>query len=194
MKKLGAALTLLLLAACQKPAVWTAVTPLESELPGGLRVRGEAGWNRLDTHPTGTWNVRWTVNGDPLDRLWFFAGVPAGQPLVKVRGEVPKGAAVFKEGMQAEDVAELFESFLSAGGSTFHRDRLAPHPFAGGDGFRFDYTLIRKADDVTLKGAAFGAVRGGRLYLIVFQAPRIHYFAALLPRAEAVVKSARIEP
>jgi hypothetical protein len=56
----------------------------------------------------------------------------------------------------------------------------------------FDYSLVRKADEVDLRGFGYGAVRDGRLTLIVFEAPKTHYFGKLAPRVEAVVASARL--
>ena len=42
------------------------------------------------------------------------------------------------------------------------------------------------------KGRAVGAVIDGRLYLILFDATRSHYYGASLPDYEAIVRSARL--
>ena len=41
-------------------------------------------------------------------------------------------------------------------------------------------------------GRVVGAVIGGRLYMILLDAARSHYYAATLPDFEAVVASARL--
>ena len=39
-----------------------------------------------------------------------------------------------------------------------------------------------------------GAVVDGKLYLILFSAPRLHYFAATRPTVERLIASARFAP
>jgi hypothetical protein len=44
-----------------------------------------------------------------------------------------------------------------------------------------------------MRGVGYAVVRGGKLYMMVFEAPSIHYFNKHLGRAEAAAKSARIK-
>jgi hypothetical protein len=57
---------------------------------------------------------------------------------------------------------------------------------------RFEFTLARRADDLTLKGVGWAAEHDRELYAATFAAPRLTFFAKLLPMAEAVVKTAHI--
>jgi hypothetical protein len=55
-------------------------------------------------------------------------------------------------------------------GSAFALKRVAPGRFGGQPGFRFEYTITRKSDNVLLKGVGQGAVVKGKLYLAAFRA------------------------
>ena len=136
----------------------------------------------------------WTQDGLSLDTLRFFTAVPEGEPLAEIRGSNEKQVPKFRATMQPQEIVELFENLSVTGlnsGSTFHLDRLVPVKFLGGDGFRFDYSLTRKGDELEMKGAAFAAVRDQRLYMMVFQAPKIHYFGKWAAAAEVIAVTAR---
>jgi hypothetical protein len=60
----------------------------------------------------------------------------------------------------------------------------------GYPGFQFDYDHL-DGDEVWRRGRAVGAVIDGRLYLILLDAARSHYFNASLADFEAVANSAR---
>lgn len=135
----------------------------------------------------------WTNEGLFVDALQFYVGIKDGELLAPTPSE-PKGtpALTFKASMQASEVAELFQSLWSRGGSSFTLERIEPHPFLGGSGFRFEYSVIRKIDDVRLQGVAWGIVRNGELFVINYSAPRLSFFARYRARVELIAKSARV--
>lgn len=94
--------------------------------------------------------------------------------------------------MQAQDVVEFYESFASRDGGVFKLEKLAPSRFLGAGGFRFEFSRVRKSDEVRLRGIGYGAVLSGELFLMVFEAPRIHYFAKHLAWVETTAQSARL--
>src|SRR5947209_13204561 len=67
---------------------------------------------------------------------------------------------------------------------------LQPRPFLGANGFQWDYEHL-DSDELWRRGRAVGAVIDGKLYLILFDAARSHYYNALLPDFEAIVASAQ---
>ena len=67
---------------------------------------------------------------------------------------------------------------------------LTPRPFLGVNGFQYDFEHL-DSDEVRRKGRVVGAVIDGRLYLILFDAAKSHYYNALLPDFEAITSSAR---
>jgi hypothetical protein len=69
--------------------------------------------------------------------------------------------------MAPHEIIELFEHSVTADGSVFRLERLTREKFADGDGFRFDFGLIRQDDDLELQGVGYGAVRASRLYLVI---------------------------
>ena len=94
--------------------------------------------------------------------------------------------------MTPTEVVGLFEALYSRGGSTFQLDRLAPQPFLGAEGFRFEFSGIRKEDEVRLRGIGWGTVRNGELWVVTYTAPRLSFFDRHLGAAESVVRSARV--
>jgi hypothetical protein len=95
--------------------------------------------------------------------------------------------------MQPAEVATLFQNLWARDGSTFTIDRIEPHTWLGGDGFRVEFSAVRRTDDVRMLGVAWGAVRNGELFVISYSAPRLTFFARYRPRAEAIAKSARLK-
>ena len=70
------------------------------------------------------------------------------------------------------------------------RDQLFCH---GTRGFRFEYSLTRKVDDVRLRGVAYGAVRNGELFVINYSAPRLAFFPKYAAQVEALAKTAKVK-
>jgi hypothetical protein len=178
-------MVLLLLAGCATPATFdSGPVTIQERL-----VVDSTGWNRFaESAPAGT--EFWTVDGIALDRLRFFVGIGAGETLAKALGKRPLPA--FRAGLSPHEIVELYEAFTTEDASSFELVRLSPAPFLGTEGFRFEFDLMRRLDQLALRGVGYGAVVDGRLYLVIYSAPKLHYFAKHLPAAEAAVRSARV--
>lgn len=152
-------------------------------------------WNRVQKRP-GRLAESWTLDGMPLNELTFYAGIAAGRPLFREINRRDKPLPRFAATMLAPDVVALFESSyrLAGGSSLFTTGVVGPATFAGHPGFRFTYSFVLEGEEVRRDGEATGAIIAGRLYLITFEAPSIHYFARNLGDYRAVVASARIVP
>ncbi len=149
-------------------------------------------WNQFER--TGADNIpTWTLEGFNVDALRIYAGLKDGDLIAATPNE-PKGSKplAFRATMQTAEVVALFESLYSRGGSTFTLERLSPQPFAGAAGFRFEFSSVRKHDDVRLRGVGWGTVRNGELFVITYTAPRLTFFPKGLPAAEALAATARI--
>ena len=70
--------------------------------------------------------------------------------------------------------------------------RWEPAAFAGQPGFRFEFSSIRKTDEVRLRGIGWGAVRNGEMFAVTYTAPRLAFFERHRASAEAVVASVRL--
>jgi hypothetical protein len=134
----------------------------------------------------------WTQNGPYLDGISFVTGLKDGKALVRQRSRDDRQVPKFRSNMTPPEIAAIIESlFRVRGGAVdFKTTALAPRPFLGANGFQYDYEHL-DSDEVRRRGRAVGAVIDGRLYLILFDAARSHYYNALIPDFEAIVNSAR---
>ena len=201
MKSAVALLLALALAAC------TTIYRREGdELVGErLAVHVSQAWNKVSD----PWNVdpyeTWTQDGLPLDTLRLWGGLRPGQPLMTKDAVFSRAAdardprvPTFQAGRGPEKLVSLFEELYATKG-TVNITRVEPALFAGHKGVRFEFTLARRADDLDMRGVGWFAVRsdptwGEELYAATFVAPKLAFFDRLLPMAEAVVKTARIQP
>ena len=200
MKILAALLLALSLAAC---SIMTRVEG-DAVLNDKLVVHVTDSWNRLNDPWEGESYESWTQEGVPLDHLRIWAGVQPGQPLMnkpmfysrEADSREPR-VPTFRNRLAAEKLVNLFEE-LYANEGVVTVTRIDPGSFAGQAGVRFEFTIVRRADDLTLKGIGWLAVKhsptqGEELYAATFTAPQQAFFDRLLPKAEAVVKTARIK-
>ena len=87
----------------------------------------------------------------------------------------------------------MIEAFyrVRAGSTEFNMTGLQPTTFLGSPGFRFDYDHLG-GNEVKRRGRAYGAVIGGRFYLMLLDATRLHYFDRALPDFERMAQGARL--
>ncbi|WP_017670074.1 hypothetical protein [Blastomonas sp. AAP53] len=74
---------------------------------------------------------------------------------------------------------------------TFRMLDVAPGQFLGRDGVAFSYEFVDQ-DELTRRGEAQAAIIGGKLYMITFDAPRLHYFARGVDDFRALATSAHL--
>ena len=135
----------------------------------------------------------WTIDGEPLDSIIFFAGIADGQPLIVLAQDKGTPLAPFRTAMTPNDIMELFEAMLTRiTGTAIARSRdLRPAKLGSADGFRFeiDYTPKNEVDHTL---SAVGAVADGKLHLIAFQADKLYHYQKYLPEFEQIVTSANL--
>ena len=134
----------------------------------------------------------WTLNGPLLDGISFVTGLPAGRTLVRQRRTEDRQVPKFRANMTAPEIASMLETlFRVRGGSIDYRTLgLQPRAFLGVNGFQYDFEHLDN-DELWRRGRAVGAVIDGKLYLILFDAARSHYYANALGDFESLVASAR---
>jgi hypothetical protein len=163
---------------------------------GSLEVLPPRPWNRqrrFFLFDSVRWVEDWTLNGPYLDGITFVSGLPGGEYLVRQRRSEDRQVPKFRSNMTALEVTAMLESaFRVRGGAVeFTTTSLQPRQFLGYPGFQFDFEHL-DGDEVRRKGRAVGAVIGGRLYLMLYDATRSHYYANALPDFEAMASNARI--
>lgn len=158
-----------------------------------LTVTPSVDWNRLGAK-VGRNAEAWTLDGQSLNEVTFYAGIGDGQTLFKEVSKKNKPLPRFGAGMLAPDIVQLFESSyrIAAGTPLFSVDRVEPATFLGQQGFRFRYSFTVQDEEVRRTGEATGAVVGGKLYMIAFEAPTLHYFDRDVAAYQALVASAKL--
>ena len=134
----------------------------------------------------------WTQNGPYLDGISFVSGLKSGRYLIRQSKRADQQVPKFRSDMTPPEIVAMLESLyrVKGGAVEFHTLSLQPRPFLGTGGFQLDYEHL-DSDEVHRKGRAVGAIIDGKLYLILYDAARSHYFNASLPDFEAIVASAR---
>ena len=162
---------------------------------GTMVVRAPRPWNR---HRAVLFeDVRavedWTLDGPLLDGISFVSGLDSGHFLIRQRKTADQQVPKFRAEMTPPEIAAMLESLYRVRGGTvdFKTLSLQPRPFLGTNGFQLDYEHLDD-DELWRRGRAVGAVINNRLYLILLDAAKSHYYDATLPDFEAIVASARL--
>jgi hypothetical protein len=164
---------------------------------GSMIVTPPRPWNRERRYfffDSVRWVEDWTLNGPYLDGITFVSGLPSGEYLVRQRRSDTQQVPKFRRDMTAPEVTAMLESaFRVRGGAIdFRTLNLQPRQFLGYPGFQFDFEHL-DGDELWRKGRAVGAVINGRLYLILYDAARSHYYANGLPDFETMASDARLK-
>ena len=163
---------------------------------GSLAVAAPRPWNKH--RPIWFGDIRqvedWTQNGALLDGISFVTGLKDGKSLVRQRRTASEQVPIFRSNMTAPEVAAMIESLyrVRGGAVDFKTISLQPRPFLGANGFQLDYQHLDD-DELWRRGRAVGAVIDGKLYMILLDAAKAHYFDADLADYEALVASAQIK-
>jgi hypothetical protein len=162
---------------------------------GSMAVTPPRPWNRQRRFffDDVRWVEDWTLNGPFLDDLTFISGLPNAKRLIHTDSRDAQQVPKFHSDMTAPEIAAMLESAyrVRGGAVDFRTLSLQPRQFMGYSGFQLDYEHL-DSDELWRKGRAVGAVINGRLYLIMLDAARSHYFPDELRDFEAMVASARL--
>lgn len=158
-----------------------------------LTVTPSRDWNRLGARP-GRHAETWTIDGLSLNDLTFYGGIADDKPLFREVNRKDEPLPRFSATMLLHDIAQLFEGSyrVALGTSLFSIDAIEPATFAGRPGFRFAYAFALQGEEVKRKGEATGAIVDGRLYLISYEAPAIHFFERDLAAFRALAATAKL--
>jgi hypothetical protein len=178
----------LVLAACASVAK---VETGERTIGERMLVSLEGPWNHVSAPGMGPAQI-WTMEGLPVDQLLVYSGIKNDQ-LIHAEGSGNRKSFAFRSSMQPDEIVAMFEGMLTRDGSSFKLVKLEPGNFGGAKGFRFEYALTRKVDNVQLSGVGFGTVSNGELFALIYQAPRLAFFSRHQPRVEQIARSARVK-
>jgi hypothetical protein len=157
-----------------------------------LMVTPPRDWNRLDGRP-GKFAEMWTLDGQQLNEVTFYAGVEPGAPLVKEQDKKEFPLPKFGQTTLLIEIPELLEGTYRAsrhiGGFMLTSSR--PERFLGREGVRFTYEYT-DVDELPRKGEARAVLVGKKLYMMTFDGPRLHYFDRTLADFRALVETAKL--
>lgn len=161
---------------------------------GAMTVIAPREWNRADrgVFTDVRWVEDWTLNGPYLDGISFVSALPNDKRLIREEYKADRQVPKFRSDMTAPEIVGLIETLFRVRGSSvdFRTTGLAPRTFLGAPGFQFDFEHL-DGGELWRRGRAVGAVIDGRLYMMVLDAARSHYFDAALPDFEAMAASAQ---
>ena len=156
-----------------------------------MKVTPARDWNSLSIRP-GKKAETWTLDGEQLNDITFYGGVAPGEPLIREQSKKHKPLPKFSREMLLVELPELLEGTYRTekGIGTFSLVASNPDRFLGNEGIRFTYQYV-DADNLPRKGEARATVIKGLLYMATFDAPRLHYFDALLNDFHALTDTAK---
>lgn len=197
MKALKFALAAALLAGLATPAAaqWRLVDAGETRevASSNLVVTAPGEWNRSTERPTRRTEI-WTKDGNALGEIDFWLGVKDGDPIFRETDKKKNPLPHFDAKMLPTDLVEFFEDTARKvlGGSLVETHEVRPATLAGHPAVEFDWSYTG-SDEVDRKGLVRAAIVGGRLYMINFDAPRLHYFDEHVDEVRRIMDSARFE-
>ena len=151
-------------------------------------------WNKLSER--GGKNIElWTLDGDELNKITFFGGIPIGQPLFKEADKKHAPLPYVSANMLITDIPAILESTYRIQLHTMQMsvDTQEPTTVGGHKGIKFTYSFVREDDEVERKGEAVGAFVGDRLYIVAYEAPAIHFFDKDVEKFRQVAASLKIQ-
>ncbi|GGB50675.1 hypothetical protein [Blastomonas aquatica] len=157
-----------------------------------LTVTPSRDWNRLDGN-IGKHTERWTIDGAQLNDVTFYAGIEPGKPLVRERSKKREPLPKFSTATLLVEVPELLETTYRTykNSGSFKVTTIEPGQFLGREAVHFTYEFVDQ-DELTRQGEARAAIIAGRLYMISFEAPRLHYFEAVIAQFRKLADSATL--
>lgn len=155
-----------------------------------MKVTAPAGWNMLSSRPIKKGEI-WSFDGPILNKIEFVAAISPGEPIAYETDRKRKPLPKFNAAMLPTDVVQLYEQTvrLSEGSVDFTVEEVTPTTFAGKSGFSMKFRYSRPNEELVRKGEARGAVIGGKLYLISFTAPVLHYFDRDIAKVRTLMDS-----
>ncbi|MGE0044950.1 MAG: hypothetical protein AB7J28_05735 [Hyphomonadaceae bacterium] len=168
---------------------------VQGSLDAGEGYRVQLGRTWSDVTPImvdRTRNVRvLSVDGPHLNRLYLAGAVRAGDPIVRaMRREQP--TPVFRADMTDTELVEFVtDSIAALGYQRPEATNLRPGTLAGVEGVRFEVTT-QTPEGLAYDGTSLVARQGESLHLMLYLAPREHYYGTLAQEVETIFASAAL--
>ncbi len=160
-----------------------------------ITVTPASDWNQLSgkAGKPGKKAEVWTLDGEQLNEVTFYGGIAPGEPLIREHDKKGKPLPKFTRETLLVEVPELVET-------TYRTDRQLgsftvtaskPVGFLGAEGILFTYAYVDD-DNLPRRGEARAALIKGLLFMVTFDAPRLHYFEKAAPSFRSLADSAKV--
>lgn len=200
-RRTGRAVTLCVLVALAGCASYSLVPPSTSlgVAKSALHVSPGQSWNRVLTTMAPYMQGKtaqseyWTADGNLLNLLSFHGGVAPGETLFRPVSKQERPMPPFKADMTLADLPEWVESSLRlrSTNTTVQMGEIKPVTFAGQSGVQCDFTFVDESE-VQRRGRVAATIKGGQLFLILFEAVSPVYFDRRIAEVEQIIASATI--
>ena len=138
-------------------------------------------WNMLSAKP-GKKAETWTLDGEMLNNVTFYGGIDAGESLIKEYNKKLKPLPKLTPTTLLVEIPEILEATYRSARDVpiFTTTDMKPDTWLGQEALRFTYEFT-DTEGLPRKGIARAALRKGKLYMMTFDAPRLHFFEQSLP-------------
>ncbi len=162
---------------------------------GTMTVKPGAEWNRSSQRPSRR-SEAWTRDGINLNELTFFGAINEGESILRQGYTTNEKLPRFKSDMLPTDITEMFEATnrMVLQSPVFKMGKVEPAKLGKHDGVRFSYNYSAQAEDIERRGEAVAAIVEGKLYIVNFVAPSLHYFDAGIGEVRTMVEGITINP
>ena len=195
--KLSFALAAAAMALAPVPAFagWKRITTEATDVgKGAFVVTPQTEWSRWSSRPSKNGEI-WTQDGFGLNMIHFIGMVGSGETLFKDRQKKDRPMPKVSGDMLVTDLAELFEASFSIeyDVTKFDVRALEPAKLGGHDAIRMRYEFAVPNDALTRVGEARIAMVGGKVYVVNFIAPELHYFGQSIAEVNAMMDTLQIQ-
>lgn len=162
---------------------------------GTMTVKPTAEWNRSSQRPSRR-SEAWTRDGVNLNELTFFGAIAEGESVLRQGYTTTEKLPKFKSDMLPTDITEMFEATnrMVLQSPVFKMGKIEPAKLGTHDGVRFSYSYSAQAEDIERRGEAVAAIVEGKLYIVNFVAPSLHYFDADIGDVRNMLEGITINP
>jgi hypothetical protein len=188
LKRLLAVTSIILLQACVSI---NKVEIGEQSVGDNFKFSANSGWNKLSV-PFGP-AQQWTREGLGLDQLLIYVGTPTGTAIHPIAPGSKLKPVLFNSTMQPDQLVDMFKSIYALDGSDVQLTKTDSAAWAGRKAVKFEFSKTRKFDNVKLLGVGYAFVDNGKLYSMVYAAPRLAFFPRELPGVEQLMASAKLQ-
>lgn len=158
-----------------------------------MTVNPPRAWNKLAFRPGKNAEI-WTLDGERLNSVTFFAAIGSGTPLFKELNKKREPLPKMQKDTLLVDIPELLEGTIRSYNkiAIFSVTDSEPTTFLGRDAVRFNYAYTDN-DQLPRLGEGVGTIVDGKLYLATFEAPRLHYYGRTLEDFRALLSTAALK-